>query len=209
MTPFTEEYKKYCEQYLSSLRNSNAHIKTNEDTAKVRDRVVKKYANARSYSLVRNKIKSPGTDVISSPALDHVVVAKFASITPPKKTPYPFEDNFLVFDRAGALVPSAVFQMPENGGKLNFSCQLGYMVDWSTVVAVAHTHPLYWNKNVNKLNKKFSAGDPSVLLARQIPLYLRTPKGKEIKVLEIRNGWVTTRRVDKPGSKAKKWLAND
>lgn len=207
MKEFTESYKRYCEEYLSNLRVANAQMKTNEDTAKARDSAVKRFSNSRTYSLHRNKIKSPGENIIASPALDHAVIAKFAGIAPPKKTPYPFEDNFLIYNRGGVLEPSAVFQMPENGGKLNFSCHLGHLVDWSTVVAAAHTHPLYWNKNVNRLNKKFSAGDPSVLLARQIPLYLRTPKGKEIKVLEIRDGWVTTRRADKPGSKAKRWVA--
>lgn len=207
MEPFSQADKEYCERYLSNLRMANVNIKTNADTAKARDNNVKKFTKHRTYALHGNKIKSPGSNVVASPELDNAVIAKFSSIAKPAGKTYPFEDNFLMFNRSGILMPSTVFKMPENGGRLNYSCHLGYGVDWSTVVAAAHTHPLYKDNNLNRLNKYFSSGDPSLLLARQLPLYLRTPKGKEIKVLEIREGWITTRRVDKVGSKPKKWVA--
>jgi len=47
------------------------------------------------------------------------------------------------------------------------------------------------------LNKYFSAGDPTILIKKGVPLFLRTPKGKQIKVLEIRDGWITTRKLSK------------
>lgn len=206
MKQLSTQDQAYCQQYLATLRNANAHIVSNKDAAKERDGTVKRAKTFRSYESHGATIKSPGPDIVASPQLDQVALKTYSHIPVPAGASYEYEDNFLIFDRGGVLVSSRVFQMPENGGRLNYSCHLGHAVDWNTVVAAAHTHPLYKEKAVNRANRNFSAGDPTILLLRQIPLYLRTPEGKEIKVMEIRNNWVTTRRISEPGSKAKKWV---
>ena len=60
---------------------------------------------------------------------------------------------------------------------------------------MSHTHPLYKDATVNRVNKYFSVGAAYVLFPKGIPTYLRTPKSREIKVLEIREKWVTTCKV--------------
>ena len=116
------------------------------------------------------------------------------------------EYHFLMLNKDGSPLPSKYFEMPENGGAINYSCQLDMTIDWSAVIGAAHTHPLYRENRLNRLNKYFSAGDPSIVIIKKIPLFLRTPKGKHIKVMEIRDGWVTTREISSAKeSKAKRW----
>lgn len=202
-----ESFQKYCETYFAKLKAGN-DIKTGADAAAARDKNVASYRNARKFVVVKDNIKSEGADIISSPSLDRAVIKAYQNVPLPSGRELKVEYHFLMFEDGGLLRPSKYFEMPENGGAVNYSCQLGMMVDWSKVVASAHTHPLYKDNSVNRINKYFSGGDPSILIIKGIPLFLRTPKGKYIKVLEIRDGWVTSRNIT-PGkeSKPRKWKA--
>lgn len=112
-----------------------------------------------------------------------------------------------MYEKNGFNLPSRPFLVPGNGGGISFDCFLGQRVDWNKVIAVAHTHPYYrGNRGLNFANKYFSGGDPSIVMIKQVPLFLRTPKGKQLKVLEIRNNWLTTREISLTKThKAKKW----
>jgi len=82
------------------------------------------------------------------------------------------------------------------GGRISFDCFIGQKIDWNTVVAVGHTHPFYeGDRGTNLANKEFSGGDPTVVLAKQVPLFLRTPNSEKVKVLEVRDNWLKTRKV--------------
>lgn len=202
-----ESFQKYCEGYFAKLKAGN-NIKTGADTAAARDKNVASYRATRSFVVVKDTIKSDGPDVVSNFQLDRAVINAYQSVPLPSGQESKVEHHFLVFEEGGIFKPSKHFEMPENGGAVNYACQLGMLVDWSKVVAAAHTHPLYKNSSVNRLNEHFSQGDPSILIIKGIPLFLRTPKGKHIKVLEIRNGWVTTRNITpSKESKPEKWKA--
>lgn len=202
-----DSFQKYCESYFAKLRLGN-NIRTGADTAEERDKNVASYRAARKFVVIRDSIKSDGPDIVSSPQLDLAVINTYQGIPLPEGRELKVEYHFLMFKEGALYKPSKYFEMPENGGAVNYSCQLGLVVDWSRVVAAAHTHPLYKGGSVNRRNKYFSSGDPSILLIKGIPLYLRTPKGKYIKVMEVRNGWVTTRNIT-PGkeSNPEKWKA--
>lgn len=202
-----ESFQKYCDGYFARLRAGNA-IKTNSDTAVARDKNITSYRTARKFLIVKNHIKSDGADVVSSPKLDRAVIQAFERVPLPTGRELKVEYHFMMFDQGGIFQASKIFEMPDNGGAVNYTCQLGRVIDWSAVSAAAHTHPLYKDGSLNRRNKYFSAGDPSFLIIKERPLFLRTPKGKYLKVLEIRNGWVTTRNLT-PGkeSKPEKWKA--
>ncbi len=201
-------FQKYCQGYFNRIQASN-NLVLNSDTAKERDKVAKRSKLSRPYLISGKYIKSPGPDIVADVRVDQIGVSTFGRVPLPVGRELDLEYHFLIMDGDSGVYASKVFQMPGNGGHINYSCQIGSRINWSRVAAAAHTHPLYKNEStVNRLNKYFSAGDPSVLLMRQIPLYLRTPKGKYIKVLEIRNGYVTTRVLDGSGKgKIKKWKA--
>lgn len=202
-----ESFQQYCEKYFARLKATN-NIKTGADTAAARDKNAAQNPNARNYSVVRDTMKSPGKDVVSNFKLDMAVLAAYEKVPLPTGRVSAVEHHFLMYEEGGLYKPSKVFEMPENGGSINYNCQLGITVDWSKVVAAAHTHPLYKDNNVNRINEHFSQGDPSMLIIRGIPLFLRTPKQKDIKVLEIRDGWVTTRTITSgKESLPKKWKA--
>ncbi len=82
----------------------------------------------------------------------------YSRIPKPKGRKYDFEDNFLMFNHAQNYQASKVFQMPSNGGKLNYSCHLGFLINWDNVVAAVHTHPLLDDRSVDRLNKYLSGG---------------------------------------------------
>lgn len=204
----SETFETYCKEYFNRLAGGN-NIQTNQDTARERDKNISSNRKSRAFIVVGKNIKSEGADVISSSGLDEAMVRAFQGVPLPAGRELAVEYHFLMHVSQGMYTPSKFFEMPDNGGAVNYSCQLGHKIDWSSVVAAGHTHPLYKDKpTVNRLNKYFSAGDPSILIIKQIPLYLRTPDGKQIKVMEIRSGWVTTREVT-PGkvSKPEIWKA--
>ena len=202
-----ESFKEYCDGYFARLKAGN-NIRTGSDTASARDKNVASYRAARKFVVVKDHIKSDGPDVVSNSLLDQAVINAYQKVPLPSGRELKVEYHFLIFKEGLLYKPSKYFDMPENGGAVNYSCQLGVSVDWTTVVAAAHTHPLYKEGAVNRANKFFSSGDPAILIIKEIPLFLRTPKGKYIKVLEIRNGWVTTRNIT-PGKESKpdKWKA--
>lgn len=64
---------------------------------------------------------------------------------------------FVMNEKSGFYFPSRHFTVSGNGGAINFGCYLGHPIDWDKVVAIAHTHPLYKDRSVNRVNKlKFS-----------------------------------------------------
>lgn len=202
-----ESFQKYCESYFARLKAGN-NIRTGADTANARDKNVASYRSARKFVVVKDNIRSDGPDIVSNQKMDRAVINAYLRVPLPDSRELKVEYHFLLFSEGGLYKPSKHFEMPENGGAVNYSCQLGTVVDWSKVVAAAHTHPLYKEGWVNRQNRYFSSGDSSILIIKGIPLYLRTPKGKYIKVLEIRNGWVTTRNITSgKESEPKKWKA--
>ncbi len=201
----TSQFELFCQGYFARLRASTGKIASNHDTAKARNKTLKKSKSARVHTVIGKSIKSVGPDVIASPLLDLAVVKAFQSVPKPSGRVEDNEYHFLMLGNSPGYKMSSYFKVPGNGGSIHYGCQLGYQLDWNDVVAAAHTHPLYKDRTVNRKNKYFSAGDPSVILVHQIPLYLRTPKAKQIKVLEIRGNWITTRRADIVGDQAKKW----
>lgn len=191
----SETFETACKEYFNRLAGGN-NLQTNQDTARARDENISSSKKSRAFIVVGKNIKSEGPDVLSSAALDEAMVRTYQGVPLPTGRELKVEYHFLMYANQGIFTPSKFFTMPENGGAVNYSCQLGHLVDWSIVVAAGHTHPLSKDKpTVNRLNKYFSAGDPSTLIIKQIPLFLRTPEGKQIKVMEIRGGWVTTRDV--------------
>lgn len=191
----SETFETYCKEYFTRLAGGN-NIKTNQDAALERDKNASRNKKSRPFIVVGKNIKSEGPDVVSNSNLDEAMLRAFQSVPLPKGRELAIEYHFLMHNNQGIFAPSKFFEMPDNGGVVNYSCHLGHIVDWSSVVAAGHTHPLYKDKpTVNRLNKYFSSGDPSILIVKQIPLYLRTPDGKHVKVMEIRDGWVTTREV--------------
>lgn len=202
-----ESFKKYCDGYFAKLRAGN-RIRTSSDAESARDQNVASYRAARKFVVIKDHIKSDGPDIVSSSSLDQAIINAYEKVPLPSGRELKIEYHFLMFKEGQLFKPSKYFEMPENGGAVNYSCQLGASVDWPKVVAAAHTHPLYKDGVVNRANKYFSSGDPAILIIKEIPLFLRTPKGKYIKVLEIRNGWVTTRNITTSReSKPMKWKA--
>ena len=184
-----------CAKYFNKIKQQGLKIETSKDVAKKRDENLRLYRTARFYIPVKNKIQSVGPDITSNQQLDHAVIKAYESIPKPKRE-LDGEYHFLMFEKNGHYYPSRYFLMPGNGGLIDYSCQLNEKVEWASVVAAGHTHPLYKASSElainNFKNKYFSAGGPTILMARRIPLFLRTPKGKDIKVLEIRGNWLTT-----------------
>ncbi len=204
-----QQFEAMCDKYFAKVAAGH-DIKTNADTVKARDMHLKSLSSIRMYKIYKGGIKSPGPDIISNFAIDQIAKARYVTIPlPEKKQTMDIEYHFLIFRDGGKYHASRVFTIPANGGYLNYSCQLGSKIDWTKVVAAGHTHPFYKGKpTVNRLNRYFSGGDPTVLLQKRIPLYLRAPQGKDIKVLEIRGGRMTSREL---GGKAKiiNWKARD
>ena len=196
------KFELYCNQYFNRIKLEEK-AETREELAEARDKNITSSKKAhRPYAVSGSSIRSPGADLVSNTSLDQAVIKAYEQVPLPEKRELNGEYNFLIYLKNGVYSPSRHFFVPGNGGKINYSCYLGHRVDWSTVAAAAHTHPLYKpntdsNRFNNRLNKHFSAGDPTILIKKGVPLFLRTPKGKQIKVLEIRDGWITTRKLSK------------
>lgn len=202
------EFEKACAVYFKKLESAE-RVETNDDAAKARDKNLAIAKVRRTLTVSGYNLKSIGPDIVSNATLDHAVIQKFQSVPITKAKNFDAEYNFLIFKENGILKPSRHFLVQGNGGGVHYKCFLGYQFDWNTVVAAAHTHPIYKDKpSLNRQNKYFSAGDPTILLRKNIPLYLRTHGGKEIKVLEIRDNWLTTRKLSlKKIRKAYRWQA--
>ena len=201
-----------CKEYFERLHLQEI-VETNSDAKKAREKNLLEHSRnkkkpRRSYQFASGIMKVWGADIVANTALDHAVIKAFSNIpTPSKKQTFDFEYQFLMFNKKGFYSPSRPFLFPGNGGRISYDCIVGEKVDWSTVAAAAHSHPFYkGNRAVNRVNREFSDGDPSVVLIKQVPLYLRTPKADKIKVLEVRNNWLTTREVSfEKTHKARKW----
>lgn len=190
----TDTFQTMCSDYFARLKAGNT-IRSGADTAKARDKNIAAHKPARIIKILKDTIKSEGPDIVSNYKLDMAVIRAFERIPKPTGKVAKVEHHFLIYEDNGGYRASNHFETPENGGSVNYSCFLGEWVKWSTVAAAAHTHPLYNDPRLDKLNEYFSQGDPSILIVKGIPLFLRTPKGDQIKVLEIRNGWLTTRTI--------------
>ena len=203
----SDSFQSMCTNYFARLKAGN-QIRTGVDTAKARNSNIAAHEPSRVLTILGDSLKSEGPDVVSNFDLDIAMVKAYQKVPIPSGKELKLEYHFLMFEENGAYRASRFFETPENGGAINYSCLIDSPVDWEKVVAAAHTHPLYKDRNVNRLNQYFSQGDPAILIIKNIPLFLRTPKGEEIKVLEIRNGWVTTRTITTgKGSKPVKWRA--
>lgn len=201
----TDSFQAMCTDYFARLKSRNS-IRTGADTAKARDKNIAAHKPARVLKLFRDSIKSEGPDIVSNFELDMTALKAYQNVPTPTSNVSKVEHHFLIYKEHGTYRVSKHFETPENGGAINYSCFLGERVDWTSVVAAAHTHPLYNDRRLNKLNEHFSQGDPSILIIKGVPLFLRTHNGDQIKVLEIRDGWITTRTIGN-GSKATRWKA--
>ncbi len=198
-------FEQECRAYFIKIKNAQASDDYPNPKKDWKKKLLQIDTN-RTLSFVGNCMKVYGKDVIATQALDQAVINKFSEIPKPKNKVNDFEHMFLVYNKSSFYKPSRHFTVPGNGGGIRFDCYLNSKIDWSKVAALAHTHPFYKNAYTDRVNKYFSHGDPFSLLALEIPLYLRTPKGREIKVLEIRDNWVTTRKVSLTKTyKSKHW----
>lgn len=144
-----------------------------------------------------------GNDIVATPELDNAVIKGYAQI--PNRT-IKHEKHFLIFETKDGYHPSKIFSMPENGGSISYACWLNQPINWKTVAAICHTHPYYGHRETDKINRFFSNGDPTGLKLKQVPVYMRTPKADSIKVMELRNNFVTSRVVTGTHQgKVRKW----
>lgn len=148
----SETFETYCKEYFNRLAGGN-NIQTNQETARERDKNILSSKKSRSFIVVGKNIKSEGPDVISGSALDEAMVRAFQGIPLPQGRELAVEYHFLMHANQGIYTPSKFFEMPDNGGAVNYSCQLGHTVDWSSVVAAGHPHPLYKDKPTGTITR--------------------------------------------------------
>jgi hypothetical protein len=153
---------------------------------------------AGGYAFEGKKLRINRQNITADIELDKAVINAFSLI--PGKT-HKAEKHFIILKQTvngkTQFTPSQIFKMPENGGVVKYECWLNQWIDWNNVAATCHTHPYYRGEGrVNNINKRFSNGDPTGLYVKGVPVYMRTPNAKEIKVLELVDNYVTVRRVD-------------
>lgn len=199
--------QEYCQAYFDRLSGKKGVSSSAINQGMKKAVKSSNTSEARKYKFIGKNLWSPGVDIEADESLDLSVIQAFEAIPDPTLK---VEKHFLMM-RSGnedALKYSAseIFEMPENGGSVAYECWLNRWINWLDVAATCHTHPLYRERRVDNENKHFSNGDPTGLIIKGVPVYMRTPKTKQIKVLELKDGFVTTRVVY--GSSAgdlKKW----
>lgn len=193
-----EQLDIYCEAYFDRLagKQGTSKSKMNAGAGKI-------IANRkrRKYKYIGTNLWSPGPDIQSNVNLDKAIIEAFSSIPDPT---IQYEIHFIILKetRKDKIIykSSKKFNMPENGGFVAYECWLNEWIDWDNVVATCHTHPLYNHQATDRENKHFSNGDPTGLIVKAVPVFMRTPKTRQIKALEIREGFVTTRIVYGPST---------